>query len=240
MPFEKAKNLGIQLAMLYITTWNNPKRPIESKKPNLTPQPGNLRGSCHFSWGTPPLLSPPQHVSLLLNLIVFLSQLPHDLWSSRLLWLNTTDISALLYPVTTLKLDLFCKYEAEPPKKIFSFWLLQSQQSCSQKNSDKQALIHQGWWDFVHILSTGHELEYLPNLVWKSAGLFPSFLAPGPICSLNCLSDQPSILYRHRIYHLWSLLLSLKEKRILLWYSMSSDKCLQNKSTGYTAEVLMP
>lgn len=83
-------------------------------------------------------------------------------------------------------------------------------------------------------------LNILPNLVWKSAGVFPSFLAPGPICSLNFLSDQPSILYRHRIYHLWSLLLSLKEKIILLWYSMSSDKCLQKKSTGYTAEVLIP
>lgn len=76
----------------------------------------------------------------------------------------------------------------------------------------------------------------------KSAGVFPSFPAPRPICSLNCLSDQPSILYRHRIYHYskWSLLLTLKEKRIFLWYCLSSDKCLQKKSTGHTAEILIP
>lgn len=71
LPFEKAKTLGIQFAILHMATWNSPNRSTESKKLNLTPQPGNLRGSCHFSWGTPPLLSPPQHASLLLSLILF-------------------------------------------------------------------------------------------------------------------------------------------------------------------------
>lgn len=117
---------------------------------------------------------------------------------------------------------------------------LESQQSCSLKTSDKQALIHQGWWDFVHILSTGHELEYLPDLIWKSVGVFQSLLALRPICSLKWLSDQPSIPYQHRLHHLWSLLLSLKEEYHGRVIFMSSDKCFQKKSIGYSAEVPTP
>lgn len=90
---------------------------------------------------------------------------------------------------------------------------LKSQQACLLKNSDKQALIHWGWWDFVHILWTGHELEYLPDLVWKAAGVFPSFLALRPTCGLNHLGDQASILCRHRVYGSWPFFLSLNEEK---------------------------
>lgn len=174
--------------------------------------PSQVRGSCHFSWGTPHLFC------LLLNTFLpcsvsFCFSVSPPPWPMK-----------QQAPVTEY-FRYFCTFitSYHPQiRPILQRWgrtpqgyiqllsriaFLESQQSCSPKTSDKQALIHRGWWDFVHILLTGHELEYLPNLVWKSAGVFPSFLTPRPVCSLNCLSDQPSILYRHRIYHLWSLLL---------------------------------
>lgn len=105
-----------------------------------------------------------------------LSELPHDPLTTRLLWPNTLDISALLCPATTLKSDLFCSdWRQHPPggiKLLSKIAFVKPQQYYLLKASDKQALIHQGRWVFTYMLWTGHELGYLVSQVWKAAGVF--------------------------------------------------------------------
>lgn len=64
-------------------------------------------------WGLPVILLKWHHLFCLLltsaqSRSLSLPELPGDLSTTRLLWLNTSHISALLYPTTTLKLNLLC------------------------------------------------------------------------------------------------------------------------------------
>lgn len=104
---------------------------------------------------------------------VLLSQFLHDLWSRRLLTAYfryfCTFISSYHPQIRPV---LSANMRQNPQGYIQLLSRIAFQQSCSLKPSDKQAVIHRGWWDFVHILSTGHELEYLPNLVWNQQECF--------------------------------------------------------------------
>lgn len=66
---------------------------------------------------------------------------------------------------------------------------------------------------------------------WK-VGVFPSFLVLRPKHGLNCLGDQASCTDTGSKAH--DYFSQVWRKRLLLWYSISGDKCFQKKSTGYS------
>lgn len=132
-----------------------------------------------------------------------LSELPHDPLTTRLLWPNTLDISALLCPATTLKSDLFCSdWRQHPPggiKLLSKIAFVKPQQYYLLKASDKQALIHQGRWVFyLHALNRAWAWIFSKSGVESSRG-FPSIFALKPMGGPNWLGAQASILHRKEL-----------------------------------------